>query len=58
LIRLALLWGASFNAGADQVTAAMEGLRREFGISEASILEAIKASPLLSEVWANALIRH
>jgi hypothetical protein len=26
LIRLALLWGASFNASADQVTAAMAGV--------------------------------
>jgi hypothetical protein len=51
LIRLCLLWGARYNASPDEMTAMMDQLRQEFGISESAVLEAIEASPLLSKIW-------
>jgi hypothetical protein len=51
LIRLTLLWGAYFEQIAHQMTAVMEELREEFGISESAVADAIKTSPLLREIW-------
>jgi hypothetical protein len=51
LIRLTLLHGAQCNGSADEVTALMEKLREVFHISEGAVYDAIKASPLLSEIW-------
>jgi hypothetical protein len=51
LIRLTLSWGAYFEQTAHRMTTVMEELREEFGISESAVADAIKASPLLREIW-------
>jgi hypothetical protein len=51
LIRMALLCGAAFDEDMDRMAIIVDELLTEFDISDASVLEAIEATPMLSEVW-------
>ena len=53
LIHLTLLWAASpnFSSTPDDIVCVFEELRREFGIDEIDIKEAMKGSELLGKIW-------